>query len=285
LTIEPPAVDFGIVQPGSPGHATITLRSTGDAPLEIYGVDPPATAAFGVVNDGCSKQVLAPLVVCQVELAFNPPGSDQIQDTIVIHDSTAEGSHPVSLTGSGYRGQADLMIKFAVIGDPQHEEQGGWRIPVEVAVFNVGDAEAGRFRIGAQAAIVDPPEGPYSVPLVADESDTIDPADSQRPATRQPLAPGQTVDFRGWLRLGTYFENKVVDLSVIADSCAGEEISDPVALEQCLVPEGDERNNVSDPYRYTVPIFVSSDLGAPLAWRAGPFTAAAPDALDRREES
>lgn len=72
LALEPPAVDFGQVEPGARVEKTVWLRNAGTAPAPTVAFALRDTRAFQLDASGCGAEPLGPGERCEVKVAFFP---------------------------------------------------------------------------------------------------------------------------------------------------------------------------------------------------------------------
>lgn len=105
IEISPTSHDFGTVNVGSTSEAqTFTVSNTGDADLVISTITLTGTDAFefGIQNDNCSGQTIAPSESCTVDVVFSPTseGSKNADLSIPSNDPYTP-TLDVPLTGTG----------------------------------------------------------------------------------------------------------------------------------------------------------------------------------------
>ena len=98
ITLSSAAIQFGNQLIGTSSSARIlTVRSSGDAPLVVTGVE---TSPEFSATDNCTGN-LAPGATCTVAVTFVPTTVGPRSGTLAIFDSAAGSPHSVNLTGSG----------------------------------------------------------------------------------------------------------------------------------------------------------------------------------------
>ena len=104
ITLTPPSLDFGKVAFNQQSAVkTITVNSTGAAPLNLSGVAVTGKNAkdFSVVSNTCSGAQLAPGTSCAISLRFKPGLVGARSASLVVSDNAAGGQHVAALSGSG----------------------------------------------------------------------------------------------------------------------------------------------------------------------------------------
>ncbi len=98
--VTPSAIDFGS-QPvgGAAASRTVTLTSSGNAPLHISSIATAGSPAFSQTND-CAA-TLAAADSCHITVSFNPAAAGSFNGSLAIADDAADSPQTVSLTGSG----------------------------------------------------------------------------------------------------------------------------------------------------------------------------------------
>ncbi len=111
LTVEPPALEFGVQIAGSAGAAAaLRLGNRGSAPLQLGRIElrGPATADFRTVADGCSSRLLAPGERCSLRFAFAPAGTGERRAELWI-ESDAGAPQTAKLTGTGVKKRSPIL--------------------------------------------------------------------------------------------------------------------------------------------------------------------------------
>jgi hypothetical protein len=99
ITLDPPSLDFGSVQPGASITKQFVLTNTGDATLIINKAAPPS-APFGVavpINEG---QSVAPDDTLTVSVKFAPTTAKPRSDQYVITGNDGQGALSLPVTGN-----------------------------------------------------------------------------------------------------------------------------------------------------------------------------------------
>jgi uncharacterized repeat protein (TIGR01451 family) len=119
-SVSPGSVSFGSQEIGTTSSAqTVTLTSSGSAPLNVSGVSVGGTNAgdYAISNDGCSGKSLAPGQNCTVQVTFTPSATGARSATLSFADNAAGSPQTVALSGTGSR-QADLAISLSATPNP-----------------------------------------------------------------------------------------------------------------------------------------------------------------------
>jgi Ricin-type beta-trefoil lectin domain/Protein of unknown function (DUF1573)/Abnormal spindle-like microcephaly-assoc'd, ASPM-SPD-2-Hydin len=99
ITLDPPSLDFGAVQPGASVSKTFVLTNTGNATLVISKAAPPS-APFGVavpINEG---QSVAPGDTLTVTVKFAPTTAKAVSDKYLITGNDGQGAQGVTVKGN-----------------------------------------------------------------------------------------------------------------------------------------------------------------------------------------
>jgi len=111
IAIAPAQVDFGAVRVGQvSANETLTIENTGSADLNLGTISINGVNAedFGLAEDACSNQILAPAASCLVGLTLTPsaPGARQAQ--VDVPSNAAAEPTPIPITGEGV--QPEIMV-------------------------------------------------------------------------------------------------------------------------------------------------------------------------------
>ncbi len=100
LGIDPTSVDFGVVPVGeSVLSDVVTLTNTGDADLDLQGLELKGSGAIAIEEDDCSGSVLAPDSNCSLIFSFNPQ-EEGIHDALMTTSSNLpDGEVEIALVG------------------------------------------------------------------------------------------------------------------------------------------------------------------------------------------
>jgi DNA polymerase III delta prime subunit len=102
-TLDPTSLDFGNVPIGSLGHSSVTLTSSGTAPVTILSIGPP-NPPFSIDSASSTCAVnspLAPGLSCQIFLDFQPTTEVSFSDALTVIDDAPGSQQTVPLTGAG----------------------------------------------------------------------------------------------------------------------------------------------------------------------------------------
>jgi hypothetical protein len=111
-------------------------------------------------------------------------------------------------------------------------------MPAKVTVRNQGNAAAGIFKVSAEYTDA---QGTFATPFTVGQ-------EIWYPTTTANLAAGEEITFEGKI-VFTVADNEEVTITVIADSCSGDEFMP----EYCRVKESNEANNTSVPLTVSLP--------------------------------
>lgn len=177
------SVPFGSVTVSLTAMQRVTVTNDGNASLTLGQVAAlnPLVAPFGVINDTCSNQVLAPLDDCTFDVLFQPTVVGAASDTLDIpSDDPDLASVTVSLTGTG----APVPIPDIVVTDSAGlaadlqigfgDVDVGASVSQMVTVTNQGTAD---LVLGA-AAVVNQLPAPFDIATDGCSGQTIVPAGS-----------------------------------------------------------------------------------------------------------
>lgn len=124
MTVNPTSVSFGLIRAGMSALATVTVASTGQAPLVLgtVGSGNPLAAPFSLAADGCSGQTLAPGAGCTLQVRFAPTGEGSFSDSFAIPSNAAtvtvsvagEAEQPEAIPALGLGGLALLAGLLAL---------------------------------------------------------------------------------------------------------------------------------------------------------------------------
>jgi len=104
LSVATATFDFGDEALNRTGGAQpLTLRNVGTAPLVVTAVrlDGTNRTDFDLDDAGCTGRPLNPDESCTMKLRFRPIETGSRTATVVISDNTEQGTHSVSLRGTG----------------------------------------------------------------------------------------------------------------------------------------------------------------------------------------
>lgn len=139
---------------------------------------------------------------------------------------------PIQWPGPLLVSGGDLVIQeMEIVGSLRFNRSGGIEVPLHVVVRNQGDTEVDRFKLSARYRSS---RGEFTVPYNVPET-----SQEWYPFTAEILPPGGVVSFNGVVVLPEDTLRQTIELTVIADSCDGDEFM-PVS---CRVEESNEENN------------------------------------------
>ncbi len=97
------SVDFSGILVGLDESAPLTITSTGTADLIIgsVGLAPAGLSVFGIANDDCSGQTLAPGSTCTLDITFQPLVRGTFNDELLIPSNAPDSPASVALAGVG----------------------------------------------------------------------------------------------------------------------------------------------------------------------------------------
>ena len=100
-TVTPPNIDFGNVGVNfTSGPQTVTITSTGTAPLQINGYNTGEDPQFAVSGSDCPS-TLAPGLSCHVFVTVTPLVTGPISGTLFVFDNAADSPQTVGLSANG----------------------------------------------------------------------------------------------------------------------------------------------------------------------------------------
>ena len=126
---------------------TITLTSTGSAPLNIYGVTiatagQTGTSDFAITSGNCvntSLVVVNPQATCSIVVQYTPSVSTAETGTVTITDSASGSPHTIALTGMGIAATQSLEFTPGNFVFPD-QPVGVPTVPTYIYAFNTGTA-------------------------------------------------------------------------------------------------------------------------------------------------
>ena len=147
-------------------------------------------------------------------------------------------------SGCPLTGKPDLVVtSLTLLGEPgPGTTEGEVQAAIEVVVENKGLGYADIFKVAVEYTSA---AGTFTVPFKVEGQ-----TDPWYPYTNEGLVPGESVTFTGVVTFGVMAVG--VDLRAIADSCVGDNITEPY----CRVNESDETNNVSADWYTFLPLFI-----------------------------
>jgi hypothetical protein len=99
LAFDPASIDFGEVEVGSTGDATLVLSNSGSLDLVINDVT--ADVPFSITTENCAGATLQPGATCTVDLSFAPTVAGAFADTIDIGSTDPDSPEAVPIAGAG----------------------------------------------------------------------------------------------------------------------------------------------------------------------------------------
>jgi hypothetical protein len=137
--------------------------------------------------------------------------------------------------------QADLVItQVEATGQGMINPNAQVEIPLRVVIKNNGALTTTIFKVAAEYTN-STTDAVLPVPLTADPTEGVDPADGISPVVRQEVAPGQELALAGRVIFAPEEQGAEVSLTVLVDSCR-DETGFP---DSCRIEEVDETNNRS----------------------------------------
>jgi len=109
--VTPASVDFGAVVVGQASSAqTVTVENTGNSDLTLgaLGFSGADSAEFGLSNDSCSGQVIAPAAACTVDLALTPAATGPRAAQLDIPSDASSSPDVLPLAGIGVQPAVDI---------------------------------------------------------------------------------------------------------------------------------------------------------------------------------
>jgi hypothetical protein len=103
LAISPSSLSFGAQPLHSTSPArTVTLRASGDAPVNITAVDLVSTGNdFTLDASACTNQTLQPSASCTLKVTFSPTAPGLRTAILVISDTASQSQQRLDLVGTG----------------------------------------------------------------------------------------------------------------------------------------------------------------------------------------
>lgn len=205
------------------------------------------------LDNRCAGLNLRQADFCTIDVRFAPAAVSLRQASLIISSNAANGSQQVPLSGTGVERPAPpdlVVVSLEAIGPVEINDNDQAEVPIRVIVRNQGQTPAPVFKVAAEySGGVISPGSTFVVPFTAQPTAEVDPANGFYPFTRQPVPPTGEVIFTGQVTFSPKERGVTISLSVVADSCSGEE-STP---DDCRVAESNETNNVSAPLPLELP--------------------------------
>lgn len=254
VSITPPMIDFGVLRPGRVARRLISVNSSGTGDVAISAVGLSESQGFAIAEEDCATRTFVPATGCSILVTFRPTAPGPFAATLTIIDNTEAGSHSVGLAGSGDTNLPDLQSNLDTIGEAFFQPDQSVAVPIVIHVMNTGTGEAGPFAIGARDVTLQDEGGPIlPVGLVLDPNPASASGTGGRPGTLGSLLPGAQIELTGKLVFPVSDQGRGVVVDILPDSCAGEELFDPIAIEHCRIWESDETNNASNVLKLSLP--------------------------------
>ncbi len=101
VVLNPPNLAFGSAAVGSStADQTVTIKNTGDVPLQISSISPPSGAGFFIDSNSCGSTVAA-AAQCVLSIHFAPGSAAPLTSAITITDNAIGTVQTINLTGTG----------------------------------------------------------------------------------------------------------------------------------------------------------------------------------------
>ena len=154
-------VDFGSIAIGlSAGPSNVTIENTGEAPLDVTGVQVVGAQApaFAVPSDGCSGQSVSPGDSCKVGILFSPELAGSNTASLSVTDNASDSPQAVALSGIGLAPTANVAppsIDFGPVTVDQSSAPQTVTVgnpgpgPLTISTVRVTGAQDGNFRTSA----------------------------------------------------------------------------------------------------------------------------------------
>lgn len=95
-TFTPANSEFGKIQVGDPGKATVTVKNTGDEPLIIKGAKPSCSACLQVT---APTEPIMPGESASIVAVYDTRASGPIAKTVALTLNTVSGTHMLGTRG------------------------------------------------------------------------------------------------------------------------------------------------------------------------------------------
>lgn len=119
IVVDPPEVDFGRVEQGTPGPGSVFITNTGSQPLEVRRFEVVPPGVFEVADPVVSPEApvtLGPNDVVEVQLAFVPSGPGPTAAKLqIFNNDPAEPVVTVDLGGLGFRVNTDYFTQPGLV--------------------------------------------------------------------------------------------------------------------------------------------------------------------------
>jgi hypothetical protein len=157
VQVSPGSAAFGGVATGSIGARTFVVRNSGGVPTGtlVTGLTGAGSAHFGVLDDSCAGEVLAPGLSCAVTVSFAPTTTGAKTASLTV-SATPGGSATRTLSGTGLQPAALAMSPVQHGFGVRASGTSGGAVPFTVT--NTGEV----------------PSGVLATSLVGDDGDQFD---------------------------------------------------------------------------------------------------------------
>jgi len=153
LEIEPAGLDFGIHLVGTTSEPRdLRLTNTGDEPFRVSSLSLPDKVGIELVDENCSRRVIAPGASCSASLRFRPRREGRVETSLLIREASGGLAPGVGFVGTGVSPRLGLSVSEVDLAGVVVGSSGAFRT---VEVDNPGTAtlEISEVRlIGADAA-------------------------------------------------------------------------------------------------------------------------------------
>jgi len=100
-SVSPTTVSFGNQAIATTVEQTVTVTSSGGAPLTVGTSAIAGSGEFTIGSDGCASKVLAPAATCQLTVRFTPTGTAASTATLTVPSDDPTSPLTVALSGTG----------------------------------------------------------------------------------------------------------------------------------------------------------------------------------------
>ncbi|MGE5096946.1 MAG: choice-of-anchor D domain-containing protein [Betaproteobacteria bacterium] len=135
IVVSPTSLDFAGVQPGSSRALTVTVQSTGTAPLSVAGASVTGTG-FTLSGNTCTTSIAAP-GTCALTVTFAPGALGAFAGQLAITSNASPSPLNVPLTGNG--GGPAVQFSPPSVAFPR-QNVGTTSAPQAVTLTNTGTA-------------------------------------------------------------------------------------------------------------------------------------------------
>lgn len=179
LLVAPDRIAWPDEYPGVSGRIVpVTLVNTGSSPVTVSDASVTDGAAdFSVAGNTCTTVAVG--ADCTVYVGFKPSTGGSRTGTLTINDSTAAGSHTVSLSGQGIAGYTSWSM---------HSNQGDWIGQGQDYAYTPTNATIGASGSESRVGIgMSTPDGSWSATFESDSGHLLLPGTTFTGATRYPF--------------------------------------------------------------------------------------------------